>query len=133
MKPIAIALAIALLGSAPTLGAPGGAGHSHSHSHKGPNGGMVADVPGGHAELVETASELAVYLTDEDSRSMSSDKASAKATVLAGGKTETLELAPVSPNKLAVALPNPLPAGARVVIAVKTGAGKSFQLRHQKK
>lgn len=133
MKPIAAALVAVLLATTPPLAAPGGPGHSHGHSHKGPNGGIVADVPGGHAELVESPSELAVYLTDEDSKPLSSDKASAKATVLAGGKTETLELAPASPNKLAVALGAPLAKGARVVVAVKTGTGKTFQLRHQKK
>lgn len=133
MKRIVIALAAVLIVGSPVLGAPGGPGHSHGHSHKGPNGGLVADVPGGHAELVETASELAVYLTDEDSKPMTSDKASAKATVLVAGKTDTLDLSPVAPNKLAVALASPLAAGARVVVTVKTSAGKTFQLRHQKK
>lgn len=133
MKLFIIALAVTLLATAPSFAAPGDPGHSHGHSHKGPNGGVVADVPGGHAELVESPSELAVYLTDEDLKPMASDKASAKATILAGGKTETLDLAPSAPNKLAVALAAPLAKGARVVVSVKTGAGKTFQLRHQKK
>ena len=133
MKAYAVTLAVALAAASPAMAAPGAPGHSHGHSHKGPNGGIVADVPGGHAELVESASELAVYLTDEDAKPMSSANASAKATVLAGGKTETLDLAPAAPNKLTTSLAAPLAKGARVVVAVKTGEGKTFQLRHQKR
>lgn len=133
MRPFALTLAAVLTAASPAMSGPGAPGHSHGHSHKGPNGGIVADVPGGHAELVESPSELAVYLTDEDAKPMSSDKASAKATVLVGGKTETLDMAPAAPNKLTTSLGAPLAKGARVVVAVKTGEGKTFQLRHQKK
>ena len=110
--------------------------HSHSqggHSHRGPHGGVMVDVTGGHAELVESGKELTLYLTDEAEKPLNSQGASGRATVLLGGKTETVDMMPVQPDKLVGALAGPLASGARVVVSVKLANGKSFQMRHSKR
>ncbi len=93
----------------------------------------MVDVTGGHAELVETGSELTLFLSDEDAKPLNSQGASGRATILVGGKTETVDLKPAQPDKLVGALGGPLAAGARVVVSVKLANGKSFQMRHSKR
>lgn len=94
MKTMTLALLAALALSTSALAAGGG------HSHKGPNGGALIDVTGGHAELVDTPTEIALYFSDEDGKPQSAKGASGKATVMSGGKTETLVLSPATPEKL---------------------------------
>lgn len=102
---------------------------AQGHSHKGPNGGTLHDVVGGHAEFVDTPGELTIHLTDENGKSVSAKDATGKATVLAGGKTETIDMTP-SGSKLSGALSKPLSPGDKVVVSAKTADGRKIQLRH---
>ena len=127
MKTMTLALAVTLALSTSAWAAGGG------HSHKGPNGGALIDVTGGHAELVDTPTEIALYFSDEDGKPQSAKGASGKATVMSGGKTETLVLSPASPEKLTAPLAQPLAKGDKVVVSAKTADGRSIQVRHVEK
>lgn len=127
MKTMTLALLAALALSTSALAAGGG------HSHKGPNGGALIDVTGGHAELVDTPTEIALYFSDEDGKPQSAKGASGKATVMSGGKTETLVLSPATPEKLTAPLSQPLAKGDKVVVSAKAADGRSIQGRHVEK
>jgi|SRR5215210_4172009 len=127
MKSSILALAASLALTSAALAGGGG------HSHKGPHGGTLVDVPGGHAEFVDTPTEIRLHLSDEDGKPLSSKGASGKATVLASGKTETIVLSPAQPDKLVGSLPRPLAAGDKVVVSAKTPDGRAIQVRHVEK
>ena len=121
MKPSILALALVL--ALPV------AANAQGHSHKGPNGGELVDVEGGHAEFVDTPTEIALHLSDEDGKPVSAKGATGKATILSGGKTETVDLAPTG-TKLAGALTKPLASGDKVVVSARTADGRKIQVRH---
>lgn len=102
----------------------------HSHSQKGPNGGELVDVAGGHAEFVDTPTEIALHLSDEDGRPIPAKGATGKATILSGGKAEAVDLAPIVGAKLAGALTKPLASGGKVVVSARTVDGRKIQVRH---
>ncbi|WP_449409699.1 hypothetical protein [Methylobacterium komagatae] len=122
MKPSILALVLVL--ALPV------AANAQGHSHKGPNGGELIDVAGGHAEFVDTPTEIALHLSDEDGKPVSAKGATGKATILSGGKTETVDLAPAGGAKLAGALTKPLASGDKVVVSARTADGRKIQVRH---
>lgn len=124
MKTMTLALAAALALSTTAWAAGGG------HSHKGPHGGELIDVTGGHAEFVDGPTEIALYLSDEDGKPLTAKGASGKATVLSGGKTVTVVLSPSQPDRLTGPLAQPLAKGDKVVVSAKTGDGRSIHVRH---
>ena len=65
---------------------------------RGPNGGQVQDLAGGHVELVAQAGEIAVYLFDAENKPMSAQGVVATATVLSQGKQEMVMLQPADGN-----------------------------------
>lgn len=67
---------------------------------RGPNGGQMQDVAGAHVELVARGSDLVLYLFDADNKPMPAKGAAATATVLTGGKQETVTLQPEDGNVL---------------------------------
>ena len=71
------------------------------HGHVAKHGGLVAQTSGHHiVELVATDGLLQVYLTDHDGGPEDVKGAKATATVLSGGKTDQVTLAPESGNLL---------------------------------
>ena len=102
------------------------------HSHRGPNGGEVVDASQGpfHVEFVARANDLEVFVLDENNKPIAGTGSSGRATVQAGGKTATIALSFVEPNKLAAALPVPLAKGSRVVVSGKLADGRMFQARY---
>ncbi|AWN39654.1 hypothetical protein [Methylobacterium durans] len=122
MKPSILALALVLALPA--------AAQAQRHSHKGPNGGELVDVAGGHAEFVDTPTEIALHLSDEDGKPVSAKGATGKATILSGGKTETVDLAPAGGAKLAGPLAKPLTSGDKVVVSARAADGRKIQVRH---
>lgn len=62
---------------------------------RGPNGGQMQDLAGGHVELAAQNNEIVVYLFDAENKPISAQDALATATVLVQGKQEmvTLQLA----------------------------------------
>lgn len=61
---------------------------------RGPNGGQMQDLAGGHVELVAQDNEIVVYLFDAENKPMSAQGVIATATVLAQGKQEIVTLHP---------------------------------------
>jgi hypothetical protein len=122
MKPSTLALALLLALPAAAL--------AQGHSHKGPNGGTLVDVPGGHAEFVDTPTEITLHLSDEAGKPVSAKGATGKATVLSGGKTATVDLIPAGGAKLSGSLSKPLASGDKVVVSARTADGRKIQLRH---
>jgi hypothetical protein len=97
---------------------------------KGPNGGPLVDVAGHHIEMVAKGTELVLILTDAADKPLSSaGTKAARAIVQDAGKTATVALAPVDPNRLVGTLAQPLGTGARVVISATLADGHALQAR----
>lgn len=97
---------------------------------KGPNGGPLVDVAGHHIEMVAKGTELILILTDAADKPLSSaGTKAARAIVQDAGKTATVALSPVEPNKLVGTLAQPLGTGARVVISATLADGHALQAR----
>jgi hypothetical protein len=97
---------------------------------KGPNGGPVVDVAGHHVEMVAKGTEFALYLTDAADKPLSSvGTKAARAIVQDAGKTATVALSAIEPNKLVGTLAQPLGAGARIVISATLADGHALQAR----
>ena len=67
---------------------------------RGPNGGQMQDLAGGHVELVAKGPELVLYLFDAQNKPMPATGATATATVLAGGQQQTVALVAADGNAL---------------------------------
>ena len=120
MKRLLIVLAASVLAAA----AP-----AHE-SAKGPNGGPVVDSAGHHLEMVANGTELVLYLTgDADKPIVSAGTRNARAIVQDAGRTATIQLQPVEPNKLIGRLSAPLGKGARVVVSATMADGHAVQAR----
>src|SRR5918995_3332023 len=79
---------------------------------KGPNGGPVVESSGHHVEMVARGTELVLYLSDDaDAPHASTGTKNARAVVQDGGKTATIPLRSVEPNKLVGVLGVPLGKG----------------------
>lgn len=85
---------------------------------RGPNGGQMQDLAGGHVELVAQDNEIVVYLFDAENKPMSAQGVIATATVLAQGKQEIVTLHPADGNVMrgrGVFIAQP---GLRVVVSL---------------
>lgn len=97
---------------------------------KGPNGGPLVDVAGRHVEMVAKGTELVLILTDAADKPLSSvGTKAARAIVQDAGKTATVALSPVEPNKLVGRLAQPLGTGARIVVSATLADGQALQAR----
>lgn len=97
------------------LAPPGAALAQSATPRRGRNGGPVALVDGHPVELVLSATEVTLFVSDEQGRPSSTREASGRLTVQAGGQTSTVTLRPAEPNRLVGTLAAPLAPGARVV------------------
>jgi hypothetical protein len=105
-------------------------GASAHELSKGPNGGPLVDVAGRHVEMVAKGTEFVLYLTDAvDKPLASAGTKAARAIVQDAGKTATVTLSAVEPNKLVGTLAQPLGAGARIVISATLADGQALQAR----
>lgn len=102
--------------------------HSHG-STKGPNGGLVQDVAGIHAELVVAGNVVTINILDESNKPISAKGYSGSMLIVSGGVRETLQLAIVNDNSLKAIAKAELPAGAQVTLVLKNPAGKSGQVK----
>lgn len=97
---------------------------------KGANGGPVVDVAGHHVEMVAKGTEFVLYLTDATDKPLASaGTKAARAVVQDAGKTATVPLSAVDPNKLVGTLAQPLGAGARIVVSATLADGHALQAR----
>jgi len=88
LKSVLLALLFTLMASTTTLAGEG-------HHHKGKHGGVVADTSGHHhVELVTKEQSITLYVLHDDGELEDVTGAKGTATVLSGGKTEKITLAP---------------------------------------
>ena len=119
----ALALFAALVMSGPAI-----AQHAHGEQ-KGPNGGIMEDVAGVHAELVITGKTVTINVFDEGSKPVATKGFIASALIVNGADRETVTLAPSGENALKGETKKPVTKGASVSVTLKTAAGNSGQAR----
>ena len=119
-----LALIAALVFSAPAVA-------QHAHGQKGPNGGIMEDVAGVHAELVVSGNTLTINVFDENNKPIVAKGFSASALVVSGSERETLTLAVSGENALKGDTKKPVAKGATITVTLKTVAGKSGQARYK--
>lgn len=104
----------------------------HAHGAKGPNGGMMEDVAGVHAELVTSGNTITVNVLDEGGKPVATKGFTASALVIRGADREPVQLAPASESSLKGEAKMPIEGSATVLVTLKTAAGKSGQARFKK-
>lgn len=113
-----------------TLALIGGAVAQHSHGAvKGPNGGMVEDVAGVHAELVTSGSTITFNILDENNKSASAKGMTGSVLVVNGAERETIKLSEGGDSALKGEAKKAIAPKAAVTLMLKTPAGKSGQAR----
>lgn len=101
----------------------------HEHGHKGPNGGLMEDVAGVHAELLTSGTTLTINIIDDDHKPMKVAGYSASALIVRGANRETIELEPAGDVSLKGQAKARLAADTQITLMLKTPAGKSGQAR----
>ena len=122
-------LVLALIAALAFAG-PAAAQHSHG-AHKGPNGGLVEDVAGVHAELVVSGATITINVMDEDNKPLPTKGYTATVLVVAGGKRETVTLAPSGESALKGDAKAAVAKGAAITVTLKTSAAKSGQAKYK--
>jgi nitrogen fixation protein FixH len=102
--------------------------HAHG-AQKGPNGGIMEDVAGVHAELVASGNTVTINVFDEGNKPVATKGFTASALIVNGADRETVTLVPSGENALKADAKKPVGKGATVSVTVKTAAGKSGQAR----
>ncbi len=121
MRPFTLAFAFALLG-API------AAHAHGPTPAASHGGQVQEAAEHWVELVIRADQVTVFVNEPDNKPLAAKEWSGKATILVGGKTETVTLAPADGNSATGRLA--APASGRVTAVLQlTIDGKPTQAR----
>lgn len=101
------------------------AGHDHAAKH----GGVIVHSGHHHLELVLEDGVLRLHVTNEDGEPESVEGAGATATVLSGGKTETVALAPAGDNALEGSGGFTAAKGATVVVNLTLAGHETEQAR----
>lgn len=132
MKKTTLALAAAaMLATVPAaLTSPALAqGHAHGQSEKGPNGGMMQDVAGVHAELVAAERTLTVHLYDEAGKPVPAAGYSGSVLAGTGQARQVVQLAPGTGNTLSGTAPAAVARNTQVTLQLKAPGGKTGQAR----
>ena len=122
MNRLALLLGLALVWASP-------AAAQHAHGSKGPNGGILEDVAGVHAELLTSGNSVTINIFNEDNKPLPTKGYTASALIVSGSERETLTLAPQGENALKGDAKKPVAKGATISVTLKTAAGKSGQAR----
>lgn len=104
--------------------------HGHG-AQKGPNGGIMEDVAGVHAELVASGNTITINVLDEGGKPIATKGFTASALVVIGSDRETVTLTPSGDSALKGEVKKPVAKGATVSVTLKTAAGKSGQVRYK--
>ncbi|WP_422034713.1 hypothetical protein [Reyranella sp.] len=108
----------------------GAAAAQHTHgSTKGPNGGIVQDVAGVHAELVVAGNTVTINILDENNKPTPAKGFSGSVLIVSGGARETVSLAAAGETSLKGQAKADIPTGAAVTLVLKNAAGKSGQVK----
>jgi hypothetical protein len=94
------------------------------HSHAAPNGGQIMNIGKYEAELVATAQEIRLYLTDDKEQKVDAAPFRATAVVLArGNQQRTVELSSAGGNLLSAKYDFPVEGKFRATITLKNKDG----------
>jgi hypothetical protein len=119
---IAVVLSMALAGAA-------FAQHKHG-STKGPNGGIVEDVAGVHAELVAAGTTVTFNILDENNKAISAKGMTGSALIVSGADKETVKLDAAGDSSLKGSIKKAVGPKTSITLMLKTPAGKSGQARY---
>lgn len=120
-----LALIAALAWSSPAVA-------QHAHGAKGPNGGMMEDVAGVHAELLTSGNTITINFFNEAGKPLSTKAYTGSLLVVSGSKRETITLAPSGDNALKGEAKDPIAPNATMTLMVKTNVGKTGQARFKR-
>lgn len=101
----------------------------HAHGSKGPNGGMMEDVAGVHAELMTSGNSITFNIVDEANKPVATDGFTGSVLVVSSSERETITLAPAGNSALKAEAKKPIAAGTSMTLMLKTKAGKSGQAK----
>lgn len=101
----------------------------HSHGAKGPNGGVMEDVAGVHAELITSGNTITFNILDENNKPLPTKSYTGSVLVVNGSERETVTLAPASEATLRGETKKPIAAKSSITLMIKTDKGKSGQAR----
>lgn len=104
-------------------------GETHGHDHGAKHGGVVQHSGHHHIELVAEGGNLQVYVRNEEGGDEDASGAKASATVLAGGKTEMVTLAPAGGGLLKGSGGFDAGKGATVVVSLTMPGHEPEQVR----
>jgi hypothetical protein len=107
---------------------PGLASAQHSHGTKGPNGGVMQDVAGVHAELVTAGAAITINVYDESNKPVAATGMTGSVLIVSGGERETVQLT-ASGNALKGEAKKPVAAGSAVTLVLRKPDGKSGQVK----
>lgn len=119
---------IRLLVAALVMSGPALAQHAHGEQ-KGPNGGIMEDVAGVHAELITSGNTLTLNILDEGGKPVMTKGFTASALIVNVADRETLTLVPSGESALKGDAKKAIAKGSSVSITLKTAAGKTGQAR----
>lgn len=105
----------------------------HSHGAKGPNGGVVEDVAGVHAELVTNGNVVTINVLDENNKPIATKGYSGSVLIVRGSDRETVTLAPSGDSALKGEAKKAVATNANVTLMLKTDKGKMGQARYAMK
>lgn len=105
----------------------------HSHGAKGPNGGVVEDVAGVHAELVTNGNVVTINVLDENNKPIATKGYSGSVLIVSGSDRETVTLAPAGDSALKGESKKAVATNANVTLMLKTDKGKMGQARYAMK
>lgn len=105
----------------------------HSHGAKGPNGGVVEDVAGVHAELVTNGNVVTINVLDENNKPIATKGYSGSVLIVSGSDRETVTLAPAGDSALKGEAKKAVATNANVTLMLKTDKGKMGQARYAMK
>ncbi len=105
----------------------------HKHGAAGPNGGILEDVAGVHAELIASGNTITVNVLDEGNKPLKTAGYAASALVVhaTGGGRETIKLEPTGDSALKGATKAPMARNTQITLQIKTAAGRSGQARYK--
>jgi len=93
------------------------------------HGGVVAEGSGEHwVELAVSGDQVTAWVSDEANKPVPAAQLGGKATVLVGGKSQTVALSPASANSLTGKLSAPATGQVTAVLALTAG-GKPVQVK----
>ncbi|MFH1346402.1 MAG: hypothetical protein ABIL01_35200 [Pseudomonadota bacterium] len=116
---------LSLIWSAPSFA-------QHSHGAKGPNGGVMEDVAGVHAELMASGNAITFNILDEDNKPVAAKGFTGSVLVVSGSERETINLSPSGDSAMKGEAKKPIAANASITLMLKTQQGKSGQAKFKK-